>query len=38
MWSTLKEMYFNEQNISHIAYMFEKLFSLRQDDCSLSDY
>ena len=38
IWNTLKEMYSNEQNISRVADLYEKLFSLRLDGRSLSDY
>jgi len=31
-------MYSNEQNISRVADLYEKLFSLRQDGRSLFDY
>jgi len=31
-------MYSNKQNISRVAHLYEKLFSLRKNDRSLSDY
>jgi len=31
VWDTLKEMYSNEQNISRVVDLYERLFALRQD-------
>ena len=33
----MKEIYSNEQNISRVADLYEKLFSLREEDRSLPD-
>ena len=38
MHDTLEEMCSNEQNISRVVDLYEKLFSLLKDGCSLSDY
>jgi len=38
IWDILKEMYSNEQIISRVADLYEILFSLRQDGCSLTNY
>jgi len=38
IWNTLKKMYSNEQNISRVVDLYEKLFLLRQNGLSLSDY
>ena len=38
IWDTLKEMYSNEQKISRVADLYERLFALRQDGRPLTDY
>lgn len=38
MWDALREMFFNDKNISRVFELYEKLFSHTQDTQSVNDY
>ncbi|KAG6385467.1 hypothetical protein SASPL_154302 [Salvia splendens] len=38
MWDALREMFFNDKNVSRIFELYEKLFSHTQDTQSVNDY
>ncbi|KAL0458459.1 UNVERIFIED_CONTAM: Retrovirus-related Pol polyprotein from transposon RE1, partial [Sesamum latifolium] len=38
IWDTLHDMYSHEKNISHVFELYEKLFSLKRDGRSVTDY
>ncbi|KAL0386536.1 UNVERIFIED_CONTAM: hypothetical protein Slati_4545400 [Sesamum latifolium] len=38
IWDTLRDMYSHEKNVSHVFELYEKLFSLKQDGRSVTDY
>lgn len=38
MWITLRQIYLEENSVSHVLSLYEELFALKQGDHSIHDY